>query len=509
MVLDGQPMSVVENEGFRRLLEHLEPRYNLPSRKYFSETALSEMYEKVCEHLSQQLRDVDVMSFTTDIWSSEVCPMSMLSLTVHWLDRNHTPRSAMLQAKNFPGAHNGDTISTAIKAMLDKWNIPLNKVHVILRDNARNMKKAMEKMGVCSLGCFAHTLQLVVNEGLLSQRSVSDAIAHGRQIVKHFKHSPLAYSRLYDVQLQMQMQPKRLQQDVRTRWNSTYFMIQSLLEQKRAVGAYVVDYDLPTTLTANQWALLERTSTVLEPFEELTRKMSSSTASTADVISAFNVLKRILTKEDEADAGIKTMRKTLRQAVKQRFDSVEDEPLYALATLLDPIYKDRYFTSETSTKHAKDALLKELEDRGLTSTAGAAEASQRPEKVPRMETAAEAVAAPSKSSFMEAFEQILEKSEDAGAASSSSPAVQLNEYLAEKTITASDSPYNYWEANKHRLPDLAATAKKYLCAPCTSVESERLFSTVSNTVNDKRNRLTADRAEMLVFLTKNLSLLLK
>lgn len=41
--------------------------------------------------------------------------------------------------------------------------------------------------------------------------------------------------------------------------------------------------------------------TVLKPFEELTRKVSSSTASAADVIPAVTVLKRILAKENEAD----------------------------------------------------------------------------------------------------------------------------------------------------------------------------------------------------------------
>lgn len=37
----------------------------------------------------------------------------------------------------------------------------------------------------------------------------------------------------------------------------------------------------------------------------------------------------------------------------------------------------------------------------------------------------------------------------------------------------------------------------------TSVDSERLFSAVSN-ITDKRNRLSANRVEMLVFLNKNL-----
>ena len=40
IVLDAQPMSVVEDKGFRRLLEYFKPRHSLPSRKYFSKTGI-------------------------------------------------------------------------------------------------------------------------------------------------------------------------------------------------------------------------------------------------------------------------------------------------------------------------------------------------------------------------------------------------------------------------------------------------------------------------------------
>ncbi|KAK0142412.1 Retrovirus-related Pol polyprotein from type-1 retrotransposable element R2 [Merluccius polli] len=86
------------------------------------------------------------------------------------------------------------------------------------------------------------SLALVVHEGLLSQRSVADAVAVGRRIVGHFKHSDLAYSRLEDIQLQINQPTKRLQQDVQTCWNSTFYMIQSLIEQKRALGIYASEY---------------------------------------------------------------------------------------------------------------------------------------------------------------------------------------------------------------------------------------------------------------------------
>jgi len=50
------------------------------------------------------------------------------------------------------------------------------------------------------LGCFALTLQLVVHDSVLSQRTVIDILAICRSIVGHFKHSTLAYSKLCEIQ---------------------------------------------------------------------------------------------------------------------------------------------------------------------------------------------------------------------------------------------------------------------------------------------------------------------
>lgn len=187
-----------------------------------------------------------------------------------------------------------------------------------------------------SLPCTAHTLQLVVQEGLLSQRSVADAVAVGRKIVGHFKHSALANSRLEDIQLEINQPAKRLQQDIQTRWNSTFYMVQSLIEQKRARGIFVSEYGLPDTLTPHQWILLEKVLSVLGPFEELTQKVSSSDAMAADVIPAVTVLHRFLTRETDEDHGIKAMKGTLAAAVRKQFTDVEENLLYSIATLLDP-----------------------------------------------------------------------------------------------------------------------------------------------------------------------------
>ncbi len=84
--------------------------------------------------------------------------------------------------------------------------------------------------------------------------------------------------------------------------------------------------------------------------------------------------------------------------------------------------------------------------------------------------------------------------------------VQVEMYLGEALISREDKPLQYWVVNKVRFPTLAKLAGRYLSAPCTSVDSERLFSTVSHIVNESRNRLTADHAEMILFIKKNLPL---
>ncbi|XP_070410531.1 zinc finger BED domain-containing protein 4-like [Nothobranchius furzeri] len=465
IVLDDQPLSVVENEGFRSLIEHLEPRYSLPSRTYLSETALPELYNRVSAKLAGKLKGVPALSFTTDIWTSDV--------------------------KKCRGSHNRDTIAAAIAEMLNNWGIPLEKVHVILRDNASYVKAALEDVAVPSLGCFAHTLQLVVHEGLMSQRCVSDALANSRNIVAHFKHSQLAQSRLEDLQREMQgagttSTPARLVQDVQTRWNSSFYMVKRLLTEKQALCAYAANHNLPATLSANEWGLLEKTVTVLEPFEELTRKISSATSTAADVIPAVIVLKRLLAEENSTDSGIKTMKSTLLQAVNRRFSSIESESLYAVATLLDARYKDRFFTGGEAARTAKNLLKQEME-RALAKASADKAGTRKPEPEPAEKVAHVDASSPpttSKSSFRSLYDKILEE-HDEPAQGTQAAVIQMQMYLKEPTIGELDSPFQYWADNHARFPLLAAVAVKFLSDPSTSVESERLFSTASNIVDEK------------------------
>ncbi|KAL0159478.1 hypothetical protein M9458_043203, partial [Cirrhinus mrigala] len=86
---------------------------------------------------------------------------------------------------------------------------------------------------------------------------------------------------------------------------------------------------------------------------------------------------------------------------------------------------------------------------------------------------------------------------------------QINQYLAEAVMPRSGQPFAYWQANKGRFPALAQAARAYLCSPCTSVDSERLFSTAANVIDDKRNRLTSKNAEMLIVIKRNMPFMIE
>ena len=155
-----------------------------------------------------------------------------MSLTTHWIDDSCARQSAVLCVNKIEGSHSGAAICQMIETMIDSWQISKERIHLVLTDNASNMKKALEDCDLHGYGCFAHSLQLVVHDGVLSQRMVIDTLAVSSRIVGHFKHSTLAYHLLDEIQERLDITKHKLQQDEPTRWNSTLFMLESIYEQK-------------------------------------------------------------------------------------------------------------------------------------------------------------------------------------------------------------------------------------------------------------------------------------
>ena len=220
IVVDNQPLSLVENIGFQRLLKLLKPQYQVPSRKYVTEKILPSIHSKMRNELEKQIQQTKFLSFTTDIWTSN-SDVSFLSFTAHSISDDFIPQQCVLRVKLVPGSHTAEFITQNIHEILEEYNIPKFKVHAISSDNAANMLKGIYDTYIDSLPCFWHTLQLVINDCIFNQRSVSSIMTNCRKIVGHFSYSPLAHSKLSILQDRYDLPKHKLIQDVSTRWNST------------------------------------------------------------------------------------------------------------------------------------------------------------------------------------------------------------------------------------------------------------------------------------------------
>ena len=109
------------------------------------------------------------MSFTSDIWANSKAKILYLSLTAHWLNESFEYKRRALNCKEIEGSNTGFDISENKKEMLENRGIPIDRIHVFLRENAFNMKA-----GVCILEsslapCFIRTLQLIIKGSLFKK----------------------------------------------------------------------------------------------------------------------------------------------------------------------------------------------------------------------------------------------------------------------------------------------------------------------------------------------------
>ena len=103
---DCQAMHVIEKPGFKKMVNTFDKRYTLPSRKYFSRTALPKMYASLKEKVRKELASVSFFSSTTDLGMKPY-----ISFTIHFIDSQWVLQSRCLQTQFMPDDHSGEILA--------------------------------------------------------------------------------------------------------------------------------------------------------------------------------------------------------------------------------------------------------------------------------------------------------------------------------------------------------------------------------------------------------------
>ncbi|KAI7795648.1 putative zinc finger BED domain-containing protein 4-like [Triplophysa rosa] len=180
-------------------------------------------------------------------------------------------------------------------------------------------------------------LNLVVTKSLSRTSDLDDIRTRARRIVAHFKSSTTAKEKLSEIQRQMGRPEHKLLQEVETRWNSTFTMLQRLLNTT-LLPLSAEDYD-----TINQClSVLSLVSgSKVIPIVKMLKHLASRQCASITHPIASNLVNNIHTNLQEKFAGL------------------EKVTSLTLATLLDPRFKEVGFCSMTNCQAAVERLTRE------------------------------------------------------------------------------------------------------------------------------------------------------
>ncbi|XP_044633417.2 zinc finger BED domain-containing protein 4 [Equus asinus] len=503
IALDLQPYSFVDNVGFNRLLEYLKPQYSLPSPSYFSRTAIPGMYDNVKQIILSHLKEAEsgVIHFTSGIWMSNQT-REYLTLTAHWVTFESSVRphcedhhcSALLDVSQIDCDYSGNSIQKQLECWWEAWVTSTGlQIGITVTDNA-SIGKTLNEGEHSSVQCFSHTVNLIVSEAIKSQRMVQNLLSIARKICERVHRSPKAKEKLAELQKEYELPPHHLIQDVPSKWNTSFHMLERLIEQKRAVNEMSIECNFRELISCDQWEVMQSVCHALKPFDAASREMSTHMSTLSQVIPMIHILNRKIEMLFEETMGIDTMLKSLKEAMVSRLSSTLHDPRYIFATLLDPRYKASLFSEEEAEQYKQD-LIRELEM--LTSTSEDTPVSNGCDP-----------GSPSKDSVEENLWSLMAKMKrKAPREKTKVPEDMVLAYLEEEVLEHSCDPLTYWNLKKSSWPALSTLAVRFLGCPPSIVPSEKLFNTPTENGSFGQSRLMMEHFEKLIFLKVNLPLI--
>lgn len=203
------PIYTVDKSGFKKLLNDFDPKYELPSRKYFSQQAIPKLYNKTKEGVLQQLQNAEFFSATSDMWSSNTMEPYM-SYTVHFIDPDWKLQSRCLQTLYVPADHTAENLADGMNEILNQWQLSPTKQVCLTTDSGANIVKAARDLNWPWISCFGHNLHLAITNAMKDEPRISRAIGLCKRIVAAFSQSWKRRRELGKAQLELKLPVKSL-----------------------------------------------------------------------------------------------------------------------------------------------------------------------------------------------------------------------------------------------------------------------------------------------------------
>ncbi|KAF7827215.1 putative AC transposase [Senna tora] len=462
IIFHEYPLAMADHIKFRKFISNLQPLFKMVTRNTINSDILK-IHETATESFKKLLAtNTGRIAITTDMWTSRK-KKGYMSLTAHFIDDNWRLQSLLLRFLYVPTPHTMDVLADTLLKGLMSWNLEA-KLSTITVDNC----------------------------------STNDA-------------TPSRLEKFQDMAKQLKITcNKKLPIDCKTRWNSTYLMLQVALEYKDVFSRLRLrERNYLKAPTNEEWDMARIICGKLKLFHNITELFSGRKYPTANVYFVkICELREALGKWMEStDATIKDM----ATKMLSKFDKYWGVAsiVMAVAVILDPryklkvveyyfprIYKDQSSHYIEEVRNIMNELLQEYQANHNTSESSShisasASASESALNLDGDKGIDE-------ESGMANLVQFLHSS-----SSSSTVKFELDRYFEEANLPWSPDfdILNWWKINGITYPTLQAIARDFLAIPVSTVASESTFSTSGRVVSPHRSSLEDDILEALMSLT--------
>ncbi|XP_048840705.1 E3 SUMO-protein ligase ZBED1 [Brienomyrus brachyistius] len=406
---DLQPLSVVEERGFRLLLGCLEPHYHVPSPTQLG-SLLWHRYHVLKQHLKHHLQASlapRCLALCTERWRSVAgCGVGgggqlYSTVSAHFVDKDWRLARCVLETRPMPefeeeAATRGDAqLMDTLREVLSEFRLPESFVFCVVHDTpwasevtqpglAQGAQKQQDRqsetahnfirpgqagaqnlpMGWVALHCAGESLKLCVQEGL-REEPVRQALGAARRIISHFQHDVHAAAALSHKAEAANKAGAQLLLDDPGRWATAIDMCESLLELKWVVSSVLEEQKAAPNLADHQWRLLQELVPVLKTVRIAASFLSEDTnGPISALMPCLHGVSRLLSQRmsESSCAVAQCVMEKMRLGMEQRWRLREEDVLLGspavLSSFLDPRFKELRFLSP----HARSKLHDKVKD---------------------------------------------------------------------------------------------------------------------------------------------------
>ncbi|KAH9768720.1 putative AC transposase [Citrus sinensis] len=514
IIIHDLPFQFVEYEGIRRIWNYLCDEVPNICRNTAKADVLK-MHNREKTKIRSMLEEAPSrICLTTDLWTS-ITTDGYLCLTAHFIDKGWNLQKKVLNFCEMPTPHIGVALAEQILSLLCEWgiekrifsltvdNASSNDVCVVMLKSQLRLRNAL----VCDgdffhIRCCAYIINLIVQQGL---KEIEKEIEKARESVKYVKGSQVRKRKFLECVKQVSLDDKKgLRQDVPTRWNSTFLMLDSVLYYKNAFcHLQLSDSNYKNCPSEEEWGKIEKIGKFLSMFYEITCIFSGSKYPTSNlyfpkVFVTKVALDQLLCSED-------VYMKTMAQKMIEKFEKYWYDfcTILAIAVILDPRYKmafiefaynKAYGQNSEELKHVRDKLFSIFGEYNLitpssSTTSVLTQMSDVGSSAGRNDN--------SQSTQDHGYEFDDFDNMDCSAYVRKS---ELELYLDEPRIDRKIDLdiLSFWKGNGFRYPNLSSMARDILSIHISTVASESAFSVGGRVLDRFRSVLKPETVQAII-----------